>query len=106
MKTGILILISTLCVSGLFISTRCFAGGTPDRDEDVLFDECEEQIFGTSPTISDTNKDGIPDGDEDHNEDGLTNLEEQNNIVGLRDAISNGDTERVTQRPSAKADGR
>jgi ankyrin repeat protein len=95
MKSRTVILISILAISGLFVTTPCFSGGIPDRDEDVLFDECEDQIFGTSPTIKDTDGDGIPDGDEDHDGNGLTNLEEQTNIKDLREAISNGDTEGV-----------
>jgi radical SAM superfamily enzyme YgiQ (UPF0313 family) len=48
-----------------------------DSDGDGLPDQCEEDIFGTSPTIADSNDNGIPDGEEDHDQDGMTNLEEQ-----------------------------
>jgi ankyrin repeat protein len=92
MNTKALIVIS---IGGLFVATLCFSGGMSDSDKDDLFNACEEQIFGTSPTISDTDADGILDGDEDHDGDGLTNLEEQNNIEGLHHAISNGDIEGV-----------
>jgi hypothetical protein len=48
-----------------------------DTDKDGLPDECEEEIFGTNPHSTDSDGNGVPDGDEDHDQDGLTNLEEQ-----------------------------
>ncbi len=48
-----------------------------DADGDGLPDQCEEEIFGTSPTKADSNDNGVPDGQEDHDGDGMTNLEEQ-----------------------------
>jgi ankyrin repeat protein len=97
MKHRTVILVSILSMSGLFVTMPCSPRGVSDSDKDSLFDECEEQIFGTSPTITDTDQDGILDGDEDHDENGLTNLEEQNNIEVLHGAISKGDTVGATE---------
>jgi ankyrin repeat protein len=95
MHTRTMVLISILSTAGLFIAALCFSGGMSDSDKDGLLSCCEEQIFGTSPTTTDTDADGILDGDEDHDEDGLINIEEQNDIEGLHHAISNGDTKDV-----------
>jgi len=106
MKARTVILISILSVGGLFITTPCFPGGPPDplyidSDGDSLCDDCEEWIFGTSPSNTDTDEDGIPDGDEDHDGDGVTNIQELKHIVALSealwDAIYRGDIESVTE---------
>ena len=66
-----------------------------DMDSDGLCDICEDKIFGTNRESADTDRDKIPDGDEDHDGDGLSNLEEFNLTVSLMDAVENGDTETV-----------
>lgn len=48
----------------------------PDTDGDGLDDCYEAFVLYTSPTKTDTDENGVNDGDEDFDEDGLTNLEE------------------------------
>jgi len=48
-----------------------------DSDGDGLPDQCETDVFGTSPTDDDTDGDGVLDGDEDSDGDGMTNAAEQ-----------------------------
>ena len=44
-----------------------------DHDSDGLADECEQQSWGTNPTLADTDGDGVGDGDEDADGDGVPN---------------------------------
>jgi uncharacterized protein YkwD len=60
-----------LLVAGLFgglffqrASTQTHSAQPADRDGDGLFDEDEEQFYGTDPDITDTDGDGVSDGDE------------------------------------------
>lgn len=39
-------------------------GARPDGDNDGLFDDDEANIYGTDPTVADTDKDGASDGEE------------------------------------------
>jgi radical SAM superfamily enzyme YgiQ (UPF0313 family) len=48
-----------------------------DSDNDGLPNQCETEIFGTDPTLSDTDGDGIADGDENSDGGIMTNREEQ-----------------------------
>lgn len=100
MKKSTLILISIICTFSLFVAEPCFPYGPPypldqDKDNDGLCDLCEEYIFGTSYSKSDSDENGIPDGDEDHDLDGITNLVELNNTIALDGAIYQGDTETI-----------
>jgi hypothetical protein len=36
----------------------------PDRDQDLLYDEYEEEVFGTSPDHPDSDFDGLLDGED------------------------------------------
>ena len=47
-----------------------------DTDDDGLPDEYEKSVLGTNPTKSDTDDNGISDGEEDFDGDGLVNLQE------------------------------
>lgn len=49
-----------------------------DTDGDGLSDYYEMAILGTSPTVKDTNKNDIPDSDEDLDGDTISNIEEIN----------------------------
>jgi anaerobic magnesium-protoporphyrin IX monomethyl ester cyclase len=88
-----------LCVAGV-VPTTGFSH-TPaspletDSDKDGLSDVCENKIFGTNPQLADTDRNGIPDGDEDHDGDGITNRDELNKTVELMDALETGDTQKV-----------
>lgn len=48
----------------------------PDTDADRLSDYDEMAVFGTDPTLKDTDKNGVTDDLEDHDNDQLTNYEE------------------------------
>jgi len=48
-----------------------------DTDGDGLPDQCETEIFGTDPTLEDTDGDGQKDGLADSDKDGLSNSGEQ-----------------------------
>lgn len=69
----------------------------PDTDGDGLDDCYEAFVLYTSPTKTDTDENGVNDGDEDFDEDGLTNLEEfLNNTYPYiddsdNDGLSDGD---------------
>jgi hypothetical protein len=41
----------------------------PDRDGDGLFDDDEEEVYGTDPDVYDTDGDGVGDGEEIYNRD-------------------------------------
>lgn len=45
------------------------AAQRPDRDEDGLFDDDEEEVYGTDPDVYDSDGDGIGDGEEIWNRD-------------------------------------
>ncbi|MCM1508666.1 MAG: thrombospondin type 3 repeat-containing protein [Ruminococcus flavefaciens] len=47
-----------------------------DTDGDMLDDYYEVFVTGTDPTLSDTDSNGVADGDEDFDSDGLTNYQE------------------------------
>lgn len=47
-----------------------------DYDGDGLTDYQEIYVFGTDPTLTDSDKDGVSDGKEDYDQDGLNNLKE------------------------------
>jgi hypothetical protein len=67
-----------------------------DTDSDGLYDYYEREVFKTDPYRVDTDKDGTPDGDEDHNADGTTNWEHQvNEETPLIAAIRQGQTEKA-----------
>lgn len=48
-----------------------------DTDQDGLPDRCEAEIFGTDPTLKDSDSDGTLDGDENHDSGTMTNIQEQ-----------------------------
>jgi hypothetical protein len=81
------------------VASKGFPGEPPpikmDGDGDGICNECEERIFSTAPNNKDTDKDGIPDGLEDHDGNGLTNLEEQGKIVAFMNAVESGDIDSV-----------
>ena len=52
------------------------APNNPDSDNDGLSDGMEVNILDTKPLLSDTDGNGIPDGDEDNDGDGFTNIQE------------------------------
>ena len=62
-----------------------------DSDSDGIGNCAEVYILGTSPSVSDTDGDGICDGDEDFDLDGLSNLEEIRYSTKLNNADTDGD---------------
>jgi hypothetical protein len=48
-----------------------------DADGDGLPDQCEQEIFGTDPGLTDSDGNGVADGDEDSDGLGMSNLGEQ-----------------------------
>jgi ankyrin repeat protein len=66
-----------------------------DVDNDNLYDELEQQVFGTKPGKLDSDDDGVADALEDHDADGITNLNEQRSIEALGQAAAAGDIKTV-----------
>jgi hypothetical protein len=48
-----------------------------DTDGDMLYDVCEETLFGTNSRVVDSDGDGVVDALEDHDNDGCANIHEQ-----------------------------
>ncbi len=62
-----------------------------DTDSDGLWDYEEIVIFGTTPTMADTDSNSVKDGDEDPDCDGLTNLEEKK--IGTNPLVADSDSD-------------
>ncbi len=62
-------------------------GAFTDTDADGLLDS-EEVLLGTNPSLSDSNGNGVSDGDEDTDSDGFSNLLEVNNGTNPGDPTS------------------
>jgi hypothetical protein len=70
--------------------------GMEDVDGDGLYNVYEWDVFNTDPDRMDTDKDGTPDGEEDHDGDGITNWEHQlNEETPLIAAIHQGQNEKA-----------
>ncbi len=86
----------------------------PDTDGDGLSDYEEMAVIGTDPTLTDTDENGTPDGQEDIDGDGLTNYDElyvtNTNPVSIDtdgDGISDGEevNDHQTDPNNADTDG-
>ena len=62
-----------------------------DTDSDGLWDYEEIVIYGTNPTMADTDSNSVKDGNEDADGDGLTNLEEKK--TGTNPLVADSDSD-------------
>ncbi len=90
---AVLLAFSTTACDGPWVSETA-PDPLYDGDGDQLTDNCEEYLFGTNPSVVDSDGDGIPDGEEDHDNDGLTNLEEQKDNLDCVDVVNDGGVEK------------
>ena len=83
--------ISLTATDSLGASSTSSVTISADSDGDGLSDQQELQSFGTDPHNTDSDSDGIPDGDEDFDGDGCGNLRElgtDETLGGLRDPLN------------------
>jgi anaerobic magnesium-protoporphyrin IX monomethyl ester cyclase len=76
-----------------------------DSDGDGLPDQCETEIFGTDPTLVDTDANGIADGEENHDGGSMTNRQEQSAAGTTRCADAQDSISEAAPTPLVDTDG-